>query len=210
MKHCITCGRSLSFFRDKTKDQCDWCIEQDAKNAAQEQKAAEWRAGAAEREERRLKMEQTREADRLREEKATRDERARRDTQRELRRQQHLRNAPDITLTSETSVPGVKHRLGFISADCTEGGGMMRDLKAGLTDSFGGRSEAFETSIQAVRRKVLKELTKQADSMGANAIIGLRVHVSNMGDVGKMVLASATGTAVYIEQDAASDRSSGE
>ena len=74
---------------------------------------------------------------------------------------------------------------------------VVRDVFASITDIVGGRSGAYETKLVDARQISLQEISEQASSLGANAIVGvdLDYEVVRQG----MLIVSASGTAVIID-----------
>lgn len=106
-----------------------------------------------------------------------------------------------VLLTTEMflSLP-IKKRLEIVSAETAFGMNLFRDFFAGVTDVFGGRSQATQKVLRDARRTVLYELKKEALQVGGNAVIGVDLKYSEFSGQGKsMLFVVATGTAVVIE-----------
>jgi uncharacterized protein YbjQ (UPF0145 family) len=105
-----------------------------------------------------------------------------------------------VLLTTETfsSLP-IKKRLEIVSAETAFGMNLFRDFFAGVTDVFGGRSQATQKVLRDARRTVLYELKKEALQVGGNAVIGVDLKYSEFSGQGKsMLFVVATGTAVVM------------
>lgn len=104
-----------------------------------------------------------------------------------------------ITTTTH-SIEGhpVKHYLGLVSAESIIGANIFKDLFAGLRDIAGGRSGTYEKVIEEARTTAINELIAKAQSIGANAIIGIALGFETLGASGSMMMVMATGTAVRI------------
>lgn len=104
-----------------------------------------------------------------------------------------------ITTTTH-SIEGhpVKHYLGIVSSESIIGANIFKDLFAGLRDIAGGRSGTYEKVIEEARTTAINELIQKAQSIGANAIIGLHLGFETIGSSGSMLMVMATGTAVRI------------
>jgi len=70
----------------------------------------------------------------------------------------------------------------------------------GLQSMVGGEVTAFTSEILKARDESIDRAVTQAKSMGANDIIGLDIETANPFQ--SIVLISATGTAVIVEQEA--------
>jgi uncharacterized protein YbjQ (UPF0145 family) len=96
----------------------------------------------------------------------------------------------------------IKHYLGLVSGDAILGANLFRDLFAGIRDIVGGRSAAYEKELRSAKRIALVEMMDEAAELGGNAVVGvdLDYETIEMGSGGGMLMVSATGTAVVIEE----------
>ncbi len=92
--------------------------------------------------------------------------------------------------------------LGLVSGDAILGANIFRDLFAGIRDIVGGRSAAYEKELRSAKRIALVEMMDEATELGANAVVGvdLDYETIEMGSGGGMLMVSATGTAVVIDE----------
>src|SRR3972149_145903 len=58
---------------------------------------------------------------------------------------------------------------------------IVRDFFTSIRDIFGGRSGAYQEVIDDMYREVLEDVRDRAESMGANAVIGLRIDFESVG-----------------------------
>jgi uncharacterized protein YbjQ (UPF0145 family) len=81
----------------------------------------------------------------------------------------------EIILTTASSVANrqVERELEIITAECVYGMNIFSDFFAGLTDIFGGRSNASQTVLRDARKTCLSELHKEAEMIGADAVIAV-------------------------------------
>ena len=87
--------------------------------------------------------------------------------------------------------------LKVITAECVFGMNIFRDFFAGLTDFFGGRSEASQKVLRDARETCLYELKREAYELGADGIIGIDLDYQEFSGKGKgMLFLVASGTAV--------------
>ena len=93
--------------------------------------------------------------------------------------------------------PVVEYR-GIVTSEVIIGANAFKDLMAGFRDFFGGRSKTYEKVFAEARANGLREIQEQAQSMGANAIVGLRLSYETMGDTNSMLMVVCNGTAVVI------------
>lgn len=63
----------------------------------------------------------------------------------------------------------------------------------------GGRSGAYEEVLRMAKDTALQEMQAQAAKLGANAVIGVDLDYETVGGSGSMLMVTANGTAVTIE-----------
>jgi uncharacterized protein YbjQ (UPF0145 family) len=97
---------------------------------------------------------------------------------------------PSIDGKSITSYHGV------VTGEAIVGANIFRDFFAGIRDIVGGRSAAYEKELAKARTIAFREMTEQAQSFGANAIVGIDIDYETVGDRGAMLMVSVSGTAV--------------
>ncbi|MCE2705301.1 MAG: heavy metal-binding domain-containing protein [Bacteroidota bacterium] len=105
-----------------------------------------------------------------------------------------------MILTTTASIEGrpVQEYLGVINAQSIIGANMFKDIFAGLRDLIGGRSKTYERVIEEAKEDAMRELTQKAQSVGANAVVGIDLDFETVGASGSMLMVIATGTAVRI------------
>ncbi len=103
-----------------------------------------------------------------------------------------------ITTTTHT-IEGstIKTYLGVVSSEAIIGANIFKDLFAGIRDIVGGRSGSYEQVLQEGKETAMRELVMRAQSLGANAIVGIDLDFETVGS-GNMLMVVATGTAVII------------
>ena len=99
-----------------------------------------------------------------------------------------------------TTTPTVEgHQItvyhGVVVGEAILGANVFRDLFAGITDIIGGRSSAYEASLQEARETALGELEARAEGLGGNAVVGVDLDYEVINN---MLMVSASGTAVTI------------
>jgi len=72
----------------------------------------------------------------------------------------------------------------------------VKDMVAGLSNFFGGRSGTYEDELINAREQAIAEMMKRANAMGANAIVGVDVDYEVLGADNGMLMVSVSGTAV--------------
>ncbi len=86
--------------------------------------------------------------------------------------------------------------LGIVTSEVIIGANFMKDFLGGLRDFFGGRSGTYEGVLKEARENALAELRQNAQSMGADAVIGIDLDYETVGSGGSMLMVIASGTAV--------------
>ncbi len=85
---------------------------------------------------------------------------------------------------------------GIVFGEVVAGVNFVKDLAAGLSNFFGGRSGTYEEELIQAREQALGEMKKRAENMGANAVIGVDVDYEVLGTDNGMLMVSVSGTAV--------------
>ncbi len=101
-----------------------------------------------------------------------------------------------------TTTPTVEgHRttrvIGIVSGETILGANIFRDFLAGIRDIVGGRSGAYETVLRDARKTALAEMSREAQSLGANAVVAVDIDYETVGN--GMLMVTACGTAVVIQ-----------
>jgi len=102
------------------------------------------------------------------------------------------------TTTNNIEGRPVQQYLGIVSSESIIGANIFKDIFAGIRDIVGGRSATYEKVIEEARNNALQELVQKAQSIGANAIIGIDLDFETVGAGGSMLMVIATGTAVRV------------
>jgi uncharacterized protein YbjQ (UPF0145 family) len=103
-----------------------------------------------------------------------------------------------LTTTSTLDGRRIKEYLGVVSGETIMGANVIRDFMASIRDIVGGRSTEYEQSLVEAKEIAMREMQDQAQSMGANAIIGIDLDYETVGQ-GSMLMVSVSGTAVIYE-----------
>lgn len=106
-----------------------------------------------------------------------------------------------MIITTTPTVEGRKivEYKGIVFGEVISGVDFIKDFAAGLTNFFGGRSKSYEGELIEARTNALEELQKRAQSLGANAVVGVDIDYEVLGQSGNMLMVTASGTAVVIE-----------
>lgn len=100
-----------------------------------------------------------------------------------------------------TTTPSVEGRQivqyhGIVSGETILGANFMRDIAASITDFIGGRSGAYESKLREGRQVALEEMMREAQSLGADAVVGVDVDYEVIGQ--SMLMVTCSGTAVRL------------
>lgn len=111
------------------------------------------------------------------------------------------RKTKTMLLTTTPSVEGKKivKYVGLVTGETIIGANIFKDLFAGITDIVGGRSSSYERVLREGKDTALNEMQQYAAALGANAIIGIDLDYETVGSGGSMLMVSANGTAVILE-----------
>lgn len=88
---------------------------------------------------------------------------------------------------------------GIVTGETIIGANLFRDFFASIRDIVGGRSGSYEEVLRQAKDTALREMKDQALQMGANAVVGVDLDYETVGDSGSMLMVTASGTAVRIE-----------
>lgn len=100
-----------------------------------------------------------------------------------------------ITTTNAIEGKTIATYHGLVSGEAILGANIFRDLFAGIRDIVGGRSASYEAELRKAKDIAIREMTEQAQALGANAIVGIDLDYETVGG-GSMLMVSASGTAV--------------
>lgn len=93
----------------------------------------------------------------------------------------------------------VKDVLGYVKGSTVQTKNFARDIGAGLKSIVGGEIKGYTEMMDAARKFATERLLKEADGLGADAIIGFRLQTSAvMAGAAEII---AYGTAVTLEKD---------
>ena len=96
-------------------------------------------------------------------------------------------------------IPGrnVLRHLGMVQGNTVRTKHVGRDMMAGLKNIFGGELRGYTQLLQEAREEAVERMVKQAEAIGANAVVNVRFSTSSV-TAGAAEL-FAYGTAVVLE-----------
>lgn len=103
-----------------------------------------------------------------------------------------------VTTTPLVEGKTILEYKGIVFGEVISGVNWVRDLTAGLSNFFGGRSGAYEEELTNARETALRELEQRAQERGANAVVGVDVDYEILGSNNGMLMVTVSGTAVLV------------
>ena len=89
---------------------------------------------------------------------------------------------------------------GLVTGESLIGANIYKDIFSGVRDVVGGRTSRYEEELDKARDIAFESMIEKAESLGANAIIGLKLSYDNLGGtMGNTILITAYGTAIKYE-----------
>ena len=104
-----------------------------------------------------------------------------------------------ITTTNSVEGKRILEYYGIVFGEVVSGVNFVRDFAASITDFFGGRSNSYEDELINAREAALREMAGRAESLGANAVVGVDLDYEVLGSSNGMLMVTASGTAVYVD-----------
>lgn len=102
-----------------------------------------------------------------------------------------------VTTTPNVEGYRITSYYGLVNGETIMGANIFRDFLASITDVVGGRSGTYENKLKEARDIAIGEMTNQAKSLGANAIVGVDIDYEVIRD--GMLMVAVSGTAVRVE-----------
>lgn len=106
-----------------------------------------------------------------------------------------------MIVTTTPAIEGKKivEYKGIVFGEVISGVDVVKDMVAGLSNFFGGRSNTYETELVNARESALREMEERAARLGANAVVGVDIDYEVLGANNGMLMVTASGTAVRCE-----------
>lgn len=104
-----------------------------------------------------------------------------------------------MILTNIESVPGkrITEHYGLVSGSTVRAKNVLKDMGAGLKNIVGGELKSYTQLLEEARSEAMQRMIKQAEQLGANAVVNLRFATSNITQGASELY--VYGTAVKIE-----------
>lgn len=105
-----------------------------------------------------------------------------------------------MLVTTTHSVEGrrIVQYHGIVTGEAIIGANFVRDFFASIRDVVGGRSGSYEKVLRGGRDTAIREMTEEAQRLGANAVIGVDLDYGAVGANESMMMVTASGTAVTL------------
>ena len=105
-----------------------------------------------------------------------------------------------MILTTTPSVEGrtITQYHGIVFGEVISGVDVIKDIAAGFSNFFGGRSNTYEEELMRARTQALEELEERASRIGADAVVGIDVDYEVLGANNGMLMVTVSGTAVSL------------
>lgn len=103
-----------------------------------------------------------------------------------------------ITTTPTIEGKAIREYKGIVVGEVISGVDFIKDLAAGFTNFFGGRSQSYEGELIQARENAIAEMRQRAAGMGANAVVGVDIDYEVLGQGNNMLMVTVSGTAVVV------------
>ena len=106
-----------------------------------------------------------------------------------------------MIVTTTEGIPGQLNisYIGLVSAHSVQSKSLFSDFGSSLKSIVGGKLRAYEKMIEAAKQQALEQIKQKAESMGADAIVGLKIATTNTTMQGSAEVIFC-GTAVKINK----------
>lgn len=104
-----------------------------------------------------------------------------------------------LTTTPQIEGHTIREYKGIVTGETIIGANFVKDFFSGIRDVIGGRSGSYEKVLIEAKETSMMEMTERAQSLGANAIVGIDIDYETIGQNGSMLMVATSGTAVVID-----------
>ena len=104
-----------------------------------------------------------------------------------------------MILTTSNNIVGrqIKETLGLVRGNTIRAKHIGKDILAGLRNIVGGEIKEYTKALNEAREEAMKRMIKDAEGLGADAIVGIRFTTSQIMSGAAELL--VYGTAVKLE-----------
>ena len=105
-----------------------------------------------------------------------------------------------MILSTTPTIEGhtINEYKGVVTGETIIGANVFKDFFAGIRDIVGGRAGSYEEVLREAKDTSIKEMMQRAQTMGANAVVGIDIDYETIGSNGSMLMVATSGTAVVI------------
>ena len=105
-----------------------------------------------------------------------------------------------MILTTTPTIEGrtIVEYKGVVFGEVIAGVDFLRDIAASIRNIVGGRSGSYEEELINAREQAMDEMRQRAQSMGADAVVGIDIDYGVLGSNNGMLMVTASGTAVRL------------
>ena len=103
-----------------------------------------------------------------------------------------------LTTTPQIEGHPILEYKGVVTGETIIGANVFKDFMAGIRDIVGGRSGSYEKVLIEAKDISMREMMQRAETLGANAIVGIDIDYETIGANGSMLMVATSGTAVII------------
>ncbi len=106
-----------------------------------------------------------------------------------------------MLLTSQTRIEGKRDtkRLGSVTGEYTLDEKIYKAILAEMKEYDEIRTPAYEKQLEDAKQAVMDQMTKKAEELGANAILGLNLY-HEIVNFGRMMVIAGKGIAAYVDE----------
>ncbi len=104
-----------------------------------------------------------------------------------------------ILVVTSDEVPGRKvvKSLGLVRGQSVRARHLGRDIQAGIRSIVGGKVGVYAELLEKSREEAINQMTTEAEKLGANAVVAVRMSTADiMGSAAEVLV---YGTAVVVE-----------
>lgn len=104
-----------------------------------------------------------------------------------------------VTTTPTVEGRHITEYRGIVFGEVIAGVNVVKDIMAGFSNFFGGRSATYEQELMNAREEALRELEQRAAQVGADAVVAVDIDYEVLGADNGMLMVTASGTAVCLD-----------
>lgn len=93
----------------------------------------------------------------------------------------------------------IEEELGVVRGNSVQAKNIGRDFTQSIRNALGGELKAYQDLLTKTREKAIQEAKTEAEELGADAIVNLRLDTSDIASQGAEVV--AYGTAVTLKDN---------